>query len=515
MEHENYEILRLMFELRDEGATSERVAQLEAILKERPDLWEYYGDAVRLADMIPEEMGAAVAVAPYLPDHEAPDHEAPDFEAVSTRNVHAATMQIADRSLFRRFASWRLALAASLAVLALGGAVRWSWLNNEPHNPAPTFQPALVHDNYIRRTPDGLEVTEPKSLRTVSEALRSKPLRRILLPRLSADLYAQAALLSPAEQNQVWLEGDDWRGRGYLFALPPAGRMDIVGQTGISKLNTIVMLGVNPSVSQPINLVSYTRLAPAGLRVKHAQAGCIGRSVIENTSSKTEYLLLVGSHASQESIAPGSWKLSDYKVELEADGLLVMGWQDAPYEQTSSREHPRMVHFSDMLAVAHFVNPTDPARPPEGSVRYEPTPLADGQISLPHEGDLLLNVDPHEQIVLMASNSRHSPSSLDVIEGKSNRVIWKQSRAPHGKTHSSRTPAIYAIYNDTSQAQTFRLQSRKGKAGSSEATHCVNAPFAVHSSAVGCEAIGFEDTTDAAQLFDKEDTWVLVFRFQR
>ncbi|WP_425398984.1 hypothetical protein [Aeoliella sp.] len=338
--------------------------------------------------------------------------------------------------------------------------------------------------------------------------MRLQPLKRIVLPDINGELGDTS---SASGDNRVWFEGTGWRGYGLLLELPGHHTMEIAGRTGVRMLNTFAALEVDLDTPKLINLIS-TRPAEGIVRIEHEQAGSLGRSVLKNTSSEMRHVILVGSHAPPNTIAHGDWNISDYRILHDSNEVTVVGWRNEI--ASKSEETDSAALFGDMCAVLHVSPPSHEYTFDTSDILFDPPAALEAGKSTPQSSDLLLNLKPDEQLVLLVANSSLAPSVIEVIEHETNQVVWKQEVGQAQEVANAHSTRAYTMVNHADLSRRFRLRHLESIVSDSTDVAWTIRPFTVRATAVDAELIGFEDSADTSQLINWEDSSIQVFHFK-
>lgn len=333
MDRDQREIERLISEIVDDGPTAERVADLNALLIDRPELQEHYGRVVGLHTLMMFEFGATHAgVAPLFPPAADPlaQRDAPSRPVRSIS--HGGRMASRQR--------WFVGIAAATAAIA-ASAILW----RQPPEVPPTVN---LLDDYAVVGADSPAVT-------VLSRLTRTALSSISLPA-EAGRNAAASL----RDGTFWLQpGGGQRERGYVLALPPGAAMSFLVNADAGATNAIAIVELDERGQATGRAISFNNAAE-----DHAERANYGYSRVAdyfeaNETQRTKYYLLTGSHIPQAA-TDGKWRLSDYHVHLRSPEVAFIGWDDSGFTTTknpASGDYFADKDYNDISAIVQIHTP--------------------------------------------------------------------------------------------------------------------------------------------------------------
>ncbi|MEM9185339.1 MAG: hypothetical protein AAGB00_02435 [Planctomycetota bacterium] len=507
-EAEKLAVDELLSDIAD-GNQDGAVARLEALLLNRPDLQRYYCKSSTVLALLRMEylqtVGEASAVSVMGPIAHAPT-SARDSEGRSTRRVWRGRAALA---------AGCLSACVALTVYSLVGAGYFSEQRRaDPANVAAWLSTPAAGD-----AESGVEVRDRASLQLVGEMTRQPLVTNLVLPVSELTHQQQATLCS----GSVWIHRTrQGLERGYLLTLPAGCLVKADVDTDAIGMNSLAVVEIDArGIATGETLVFDNSLAQSSGAAHNGDlcAGRIGSFSKRNTSGATEHYLLTGSHLLTDAEGGPKWFQSDYKIQFDAEGTLVIGWDDSGYAGSEEDAHKFSPDrdFNDMRVVLRFSLPSGAEA--DGGVapavsRYLPAsnaagPEAEGEIGVGYQLDLL----PGQEALVSASTDAVKQNGFRLVNAESSRVVWRHDGFPPSPGQSSGRPndlGVYLVRNTGKTTQRYEVQGWHKPFDGDEASPWNSSPHRTIHADERSRIIGFEDSLGVQDSVDWRDLRVYV-----
>ena len=518
---EKLRIEQLLSAIADEGTSHDPIAELDALLRDRPDLQSHYARAMQMHVHLEYEFNLSMQrSAPLLPQ----PTRLPRDEGAESRDVSKTAFQVKESRLIPGFAdqsrrAWtafsrsRTAQLTGVAVVLLvtTSVAIWNWRTSGAGDSLNrTVRASSADPNQDREInhADRLVVNDALSLQTFSRLTNTSLPTNIALPRTQLSPSTGLTLCS----GTAWIERAPRQfERGYLVALPPGQRMDVFVDTEAETENELSLMELDDQGRVTGQTVAFNNLVRGDASKPDRRIGCVGELSEYNSSSSTRHFLLAGSHLLRTKETKASWRQSDYRVMFDSNDILVIGWDDSGYVTENAPEFDPYRDFNDMRVVLRFSSQDHSGLASKPAVEYSPMPFGEGLSSVDSIADdhntasYDLDVKPGQELLLMISRAARERSLTQVIEVDSQRVVWQLSLSPDPPKPLS--SSIYHIQNHSETVKRYRLRVFHGSKGNHTLGDWHNSSYKVLSRDDESVTLGFSEAADAA--------WINVYVYAR
>lgn len=520
-DYEKHKVDQLLSDIAD-GGDRNAAAELNELLLDRPELQRYYAMSITVLALLRleslqsstrtsavEDLRASVDSL-VLPNCTPGSGVPGKFGPLSMRNAWKRSPL--------RFASLGLAGAAALLlVFVIAPSLVSHRLDKSDQHASSSL--ALMIDGNAKV----VEVRDRQSLRLVGELTRQPRVTNLVLPVCEAAQEHRIALCSGGAWIHRMPHGVE---RGYLLALPPGCLVKADIDADAAGVNCLAVAEVDASGSTTGESLVFDNSATQTADRDLGGAICVGRIGSfskSNTSLSTKYYLFTGSHAITGSAADASWRQSDYKIQLDAENVLVIGWDDSGYaaaEESAINNAPDR-DFNDIRVVLRFAYPDSLGSHPVALSRYLPEPNSD-QDSLRTRTGIghAFEVAPGAEVLISASSDALYRNSLRVVElgAASPRTIWRHDGFAEGSGLRRRVPSdlgVYLIRNTSKNVHRYEIQGLHKRSIGNDNTPWSPSSFRLLDSDERSRVVGFEDSADVQENVDWRDLRVYVRFFSQ
>jgi hypothetical protein len=512
---EEIEIERIVGEIADEGPSAERVARLSELLRDNEKLQLHYANVMALHTMLAYELKISLQdFAPLV---------APPITVDSLASCQSLSREIArDLEVIPRKMPSRTAVVLTLSSIAAAIAIAFfSWpappdleplalspggldtnrTHSSPQEPGPVGSLSTSHRELI--------LTDEQSLQEFSRLTNTSQLSSMLLPVCSAKEFPSLAFCS----GTVWMErSSGQKSRGYMLPVRPGSTIELLVDADASSQNALSVVEIDKygrMTGSAIHFSNQGDEAGKGSLTYNRIAGSLGKWSQRNDSSQTKYYLFTGTHslitrkASAESPTQRELRyVSDYRVLLDLPDLVYIGWDDSGYTTNSSAERRddfADYDYDDIAALVRIIDSQPRFRPEQ--VDFEPQPIEDdGRRIECDEACYQFVVAPGSRAMLVVSTDAYLANSLDVVDGRSGRVLWNVAcEQPLPGQRPTFVSDAFHIENGSDEPAVFYLRAthEERDPASGDRVWKANAPRELHRGA-GTTVVGFEDSIEPA-----------------
>ena len=498
---------RVLTEVLEEGLSAERIAELEDLLLDNPELQAYYTDALKLNTLMRYELSGGLQKAPPLVDSLQVDTTTLIQPMSSTEVIQNESTRAKSNSgrRWNSFTLWATALAVSLlaAVAVLKVVVDYGAGDN-------TSGDTLVAKEDIEQshvtTPATtcLYVRDAQQLATLSRITKTEMITRVVLPGSLSESPG------PGSEHRL-VGGNAWidrspggSERGYVVELSPGYRMDVGIDADAGNQNALGIVELDSQGRMTGDTFSFNNM-PTESDQSWRHYGNIGAITVENRSNHSRYFLFAGSHVDLGNPGEG-WKQSDYKLLHESSDFLVLGWDDSGYLGESPDQTTQDQDYNDVCSVLHFAPVLSKTSGDEGEILYVPALSTDLQVFTGPEPGHPFDVKPGQNLMLMVSDSSRIPSTALFVDQDSQEIVWRddaygKESLPVDSPNETSTRGIYVIKNNSSTVKRFAIHAGHFD----EANKWVEMPFRLNGEDEHWECIGFEDSLNGPMGNDWND----------
>lgn len=443
MSEQNRKILKELEALvleADGTSPAERLAELEAKLKDCPEAQDEYCRLVMLDTILKAEFGPnALSLTPL----------SPELSETDTCSLVAATLvtdteQTTPTLSKRRMLGIAVGLAASIAfALPYFGAVP---LANDTQN-----QSAAEATNLTTSGPD-IFLQSPETIGMLHRVTHTtwQPPRQTERPadqRLTAKLIEGAVRMMP-------FNGKD--AGGYVLKLPPGAVLELNTYADADGKNALAVIELDSHGEPTGQLISFENRNAQNTGKRSRIYGHLGSWSDVNETAVDKFYLLTGLQHVTYPVEEANWYVAGFKVFVNESNLLLIGWDDTGSDTHEKSEFRRDRDFNDLTATIRIRSPHAPTIAPANQVRIYPEPDAiDREVSpqLRNGEGFDLQVLPGEGVLLNVSSESRYAGSLTLVERDSGEV-WRRWDNQEGAL--SYLGAL-VIENNTSEPLDFRL----------------------------------------------------------
>lgn len=525
------ELEQLLSDIADEGATAERISQLDALLLDRPDLQEFYLRATELNFLLSYELN--LSLQPLLIESSRSLIEQGGKEATGATNPgqtshgQASLVQTGQgpslslpgnwppqlrtaRGLLANHGWQALAICASIAVVAMS----LTWLPGGERNFQASHGESQLSGRAAAESTIGpsmqadgtLVVRDARSLRTLDRMTRTSSLVSLQLPSQNSPIPGNAILCG----GSAWMERlPGQREHGYVVGLQPGYSLDLFVDTEAYGQNALGVVELDQQGRMSGSTLAFNNLLEGDGSIASRRAGCIGEYSDTNLGREPKFFLFAGSHLAMNPDGEPTWRQSDCKVHYHADDLMVIGWDDSSYSSAGESLDPDR-DYNDVRAILRFskLHGADTTKPQ--GIYYSPPATTDKSLSdngFSGTDDLQnyqFDVRPGEKLMLLISSSASLQNSVRIVESPTNEVIWQSDGVP---TELSSEPlsdrGVYVIHNCGETVKRYQLQGRFRQDDGEDSWQ--RAPHRVLDEKLGSTTVGFEDSIDEMRKVDWND----------
>ncbi|QDU57242.1 hypothetical protein [Aeoliella mucimassa] len=497
------ELERLFSASADDGATRDQIEAMEELLLDQPEMQDHFLKLVAVHVLLDAEIRKTDATSPSLDGDDNAANGCP-IPMPNEATAEEAAVQPAPRKVNRR-ALWQAsALAASLFLMFWVGRVSndGRTLDSEHHDLIS------IQDSRVRT--DGLAILNNDSLELLGELTRDTGVTSVLLPHQSSSSQSQVTLCN----GSAWYERPARkREQGYLVALKPGEHLSACIDTDAMGRNSLAVAEIDSSGYLTGKTMQFNNLPSGVSTVQQARAGAVGELSEINASAYTKYYLFAGSHMLYDDNEQEIWRQSDFEVQLDQDGLLVLGWDDSGYSgliQAKEFEAPPDRDYNDIRAMLRI---SSPIKHGQGLV-FSPPAITPEQLAPEESKGYTFQVDPHQQVIMAVYSDAMWQNSMRVIDTHTGRIIWSDDGPPeiHG-VRQERNRGIYLITNSTDETEHYLIQGRHRPGGSGPDAAWVHNKFRVLAKDNKTAVVGFDDPQKSGPLDSWDDVRVFLRKF--
>lgn len=511
-EADKLQIDRILSAIADEGASQERMQRLEALLRDRPDLQAYYARVMAMHTVLAYEFSLSdQPFGPVLGPHGPAGGPESRAAAQACENLSTRIQRDLRAGVVRRAQRWGLALAlgcAACLAIAFAGYSLWHSSGGRAATAAVRKERLWSPSRPVAKHDGGVVVRDQRSLELLGKLTRDPSITSLLLPKANDHGAPGFTLCSGA----AWIERPpSVRERGYLVALPASCMMNVYLDTDANGQNALAVAELDRVGLTTGRTLQFNNLADGGetLPPTARRTGAIGKFTEFNDSSSPMYYILAGSHMLLGGAGEELWYQSDYRVQLDSENLLVIGWDDSGY---SGRVKPDLGKalpdrdYNDMRAILWFSFPGEERTIAESAPTYSPPPLSPAPVAAARGSGYLIDVKPGEELVLAVSGYARLQNSFQVVETETGRVLWRHDGSPPGaEVEQAKDRGVYVIRNYSSAPRQYELQGRYRNADASKDSPWRTSPYKVLANDEGSVTVGFEDSVDVPARVDWKD----------
>ncbi|QDU58938.1 hypothetical protein [Aeoliella mucimassa] len=499
---------QVITEVLDEGLSAERMAELEDLLLDNPELQAYYTDALKLNTLMRYELSGGLHHATPLVASEPVDtttliQQLVEADAATPQGTSQATSGVTN---WKSIAFWVATLAASL-LIAVGV---YSVLSPGGSQHAPSDR-SLAHaagetPGAHGQSSETLLVNDPQQLATLSRITKTEMITRVMLPGSTTN--SRQASVQRLVGGNAWIDrSPGGRERGYVVELASGYRMDVRVDADAGNQNALGIVELDSRGRMTGDTFSFNNL-PTESDTSWRRYGNIGAITLENKRAQSRYFLFAGSHVNLGNPSAG-WKQSDYKLLHESSDFLVLGWDDSGYLGEEVDETRRDQDFNDVCAVLHFAPFSSTRQTMDSSVFYLPALTANLPTFTGAEPGHPFHVKPGQEVMLLVSDSARIPSSALIVEQDTQSIIWRDDAVgkeslPLDSPNETSMRGIYVIKNNTSTVKRYAIHAGRYD----ETDTWVEMPYRLNGEDDHWECIGFEDSPEGPMGVDWNDIQV-------
>lgn len=513
---------RLVSSLCDEGATRERLTELEALLLDRPDLQDEYARLMRVDFMLSHEFKLSRVTSNENKRSLHGVLSAEDGAAYQVGARHAnevsVTTGVGCPKRGALLATQATRIAATLLFATAASVALWFVAQSSER------RIDLRHaDLQVAFGEDGIVIRDFEVLSRLEQLNRTKQLASVTLPLLTACDAAESSAknLVTLCSGAAWMDySPDHRERGYLLSLPPGVRMDVLIDANASCHNSLSVVELKDAGRMTGRTLSFTNQVEGATKSLEYFADTIGEFSELNDGSDKRFYLITGTHKLIDENDKAHWRASDFRVHFEQSDTLVLGWDDSGYrgegpsavadppagaESTIASKADR--DFDDMRAVFRFSGPG--IHPPQRDLSFAPQPQAESASAELRDKAFFLDVRPGEEALLLLSSHASLNNQLQVIDAETRQLIWRHHSADSHLV-SAGQQTVYLIRNHGETVQRFALQ---GKFQSGDDHPWEESQYRIVTDSQRTTILGFEDNVLGEKDPDWNDIRVDIHRF--
>lgn len=445
MSEQNRKILKELESLAleaDEASPAERLAELEAKLKDCPEAQDEYCRLIMLDTILEAEFGPnALSLTPL----------SPELSETDTCSLVAATLvtdteQAAPTPSKRRMLGIAVALAASIAfALPYFGAVRPA-SDTQDQNAAEVASMTTSGEDIFLRSPETIGM-----LHRVTHTTWQPPRQtdRDSERRLTAQLIEGAVSMMPFNGKNAG---------GYVLKLPPDAVLELNAYADADGENALAVIELDSHGEPTGQLVSFGN---RGAQISGKRSRIYGHlgswSDVNETDTDKFYLLTGLQHVMRPKEEP-IWYVAGFKVFVNRSNLLHIGWDDTGSESHEMSTDLRDKDFNDLTATLRITFPNSTSVTPANEIEIvDPEqPDAIAQEVAPEllgEDGFDLQVLPGEGVILNMSSKSSYGGSLTLVERDTGKV-WRRWDNQDGELSYL---GVLLIENNTTEPLDFHL----------------------------------------------------------
>lgn len=504
---EQKEIDRLLSDLTD-GNREQAAAELESLLIDRPDLQAYYARAVTVHSLLSLEFQQAegkrapaglMTVSSYLDQH------GPKFGAL--RSV----VEVLSSAPWSTTQRWGVSLAAVACAILVAIFPLLSQDDSGDSNSrlsvSRLWSPRVDQNN----SDLALVVHDEESIRLVSRLTKDPQVINLIFPRAEGASPQELTLCS----GSAWIDRlTRSREHGYLLALPAGCRMEVDIDTDASSRNSLAVVEISPSGRATGETLLFDNSVSKFSDTEEVRAGYVGSFSEFNDSPKTKFYLLTGSYLLHGASEDDEWHQSDYRIQLDSEDVLVIGWDDSAY-RGSEKENPEDASdrdFNDIHAVFRFSFPDGRRDSMIARSQYIPEPIQTAPQEQVETGSgYVFDLKPGEMASISVASYARWQNSFTLVDVGTKQVIWRNDGVPFkDAAYQPSDMGAYVLRNFEDKVKRYEIQGRHKTHGSTDADPWFVSPFQVLEDSGGALIVGFEDNPDQAQYVDWQDVRVYL-----
>ena len=499
------ELERLFSASADEGASLEQIEELEALLIDQPELQDHFLKMVAVHVLLDSEVRKNDQKEAIQPNSVSQESDTccglpPNQEPVPSSVV------VGSRQRESRRAVWQaMAVAASLAFVFWCGRMT----GDHDSTVANTQVPISIQDHRVQQ--GGLAIQNSDSLRLLGELTRDTGVTSVLLPHRNLASQSQITLCS----GRAWYERPSRKKeQGYLVSLRPGERLDAYIDTDAMGRNSLSIAEIDASGYLTGKTMQFNNLPSGVTKVQTARAGAVGELSEYNDTPYTKYYLFAGSHMLYDDEEQEFWRQSIFEVQLDRNGLLVLGWDDSGYfglVKEDGEESPPDRDYNDIRAMLRISAPDYQG---EGITYYpggfEPKEYLEGET----EG-FAFELGSQEQAVLAVYSDAKWQNAMRVIDTDTGQVIWSDDGPPATDgVRSDRDRGVYLIENGTDSPHHYLIQGRHRPGNKGPDAPWVFNEMRVLAKDNKVAVVGFNDSQTTGALDQWDDIRVFIRKFK-
>lgn len=493
---------RLLSEAADEGFTPERVAAVEALLRDHPEAMPLYEHWMTLQVTLQTEFSLSGSDFPS-------SGASPDAIA----QLADSTSRSATQSGGRFAGKWMapMLLAASLLVALTTAGI------------------LLVRSDSDRRIADAGELASSGASDDSQTSRLRQPWPQLRLASLKAtDASPLASISAP-----VWLERfNTYPARGFVVPVNPGCRIEAYVDASAEGANQLAILEID-ELGQPLRqaiLFSNDEASGSEAARSGKRFGRLGRWTDENTTSERRYFLLAGLHRLHDAPADRTWRVSDFAVLIREPHLVHIGWDDSGVHADETwpevgparpSDYQADYDFDDMSVSIRIIDPSEMPKRSEPAPRTFPPSHALGELPPESEAVHPLVVEPGEAVIVRAISGVTSDCRVAVANAETREVLWSldnRSMAIDARGRFSTSPrarnkdtGAFCIENTTDATHNFVVVARVRAQGAAADDWYASEPR-VLLEAQDYTIVGFQNgPADGGH----QDIWVTTHRIKR
>lgn len=513
LDQEKNRIEELLSEIADEGDSRAAVTALEELLADRPELQQHYAKSVSTHLLLRAELSlggtqfrplfepAATSAAPPLSPPVATPH------SQKTPGLRIKT----PGGLFSHALAATFAAIAATALISVYGGSAW----REKASRLPTAIPV----GGITMSDDGILIRNALMLNRVERLTRTNSLNSLLLPTTDSDSSDAFTLCS----GSVWMEYAPYKKeRGYLLTLAPGQSMDVLVHTNALCANVLGVMEVSPAGELMGRSLSFTNVIEGGTSPVPLLPESIGRFSDINLGTTNRYFLFTGTHKVLDQIDSEEWYASDYETQLLTDELLVLGWDDSGFTETtpapgesSADSFDADCDYDDIRVVVRFNPPSKAVEADGDSKLYTPAPRTNSSADKAPLGEgYIVDIRPNEMALLLVSSNANKQNRLQVIDDATEEIVWTHRCRCHALQHYP-DQSVYLIENPSNTVRRYRLSGQvlADSASYSEQGPWLETAHNVVATSDRVVTVGFEDGLEPGHVEDWHEMRVDIHWF--
>lgn len=505
------ELEDLVAAIADGGASEERVAALQQLLLDDPQLQDHYASLVGLHMLLHSQLKVSAddeQVLPMVGESAA--------RQTDSKRPGASLSQHIDRNVTSFHPSrYRWATVATLAACLTVAF----WLGRvsqqgEHHTVNPPSQ-LIAKGPRVRQKGHELLVDNTESLQIVGNLTRDAGLTSLLLPRCSCAAPNELTLCS----GNAWYERPARKTeRGYLLELGPGEHMDVYFDTDAMGRNTVAIVELSNSGLVIGNAMQFNNL-PSGIsKAQLSRAGSVGEFSEHNNTPVAKYFLFTGSHMLYDGAAGEVWRQSDFRVQLDKEDLLVLGWDDSGYSgyiRSGKHDSPADSDFNDIRAMIRLERSDDQFDEPTEPLVYHPAPEEPADHVAEAPDGHIIEVGPGEKLVLAAYSDAVWQNSVRIIELSTKRILWSHDgEPPREGIRQTRNRGVFLISNNGSSVEQYLIEGRHHRGSGPDTDEWIANDHQVLTSDGKSMVIGFNDSKAVRPVEDWDDLRIFARWFR-